>query len=82
MHFTGRNYTEINERCPFYSNNIASYHVNHNGGTFYNHKHNFVIVIPCGAVLPGDTIEIQATATRFGPYQLPKGYYPLFLDQC
>ena len=74
---THSNFTKSIENCPFFSNGIASYHVDHTGGTFYNHEHNFVVVIPPGAVLPGETIEIQATASRFGPYQLPKGYCPI-----
>ena len=56
---------------------ISSYYVDHNGGTFYNIAHNFAIIIPPGAVLQRDCVQIQATASRFGPYQLPDGYYPI-----
>ena len=34
-------------------------------------------MIPPGAVSQGDRVEIQATASRFGPYKLPDGYYPI-----
>jgi len=37
---------KVTEVCPFQCASIVSYHVDHNGGTFYNKDHNFVIVIP------------------------------------
>jgi len=68
---------EVIEECPLASDNISTYYVDNNGGTFYNKAHNFTIVIPPGAVLQGDCVQIQATASRFGPYQLQDGYYPI-----
>jgi len=40
------------------SENIHSYYVDHNGGTFYNTAHNFVIIVPPGAVLQGECVQI------------------------
>ena len=65
------------EECPISSKRIISYYVNHNGGTFYNQYHDFALVIPPGAILQGDCVEIQATASHFGPYKLPDGHYPI-----
>ena len=65
------------EECPFSYDDMSSYYVDHNGDTIYNEAHNFTIIIPPGAVFQGDCVQIQATASRFGPYQLPDGYYPV-----
>lgn len=66
------------ESCPIInSNDIVSYFVDYDGCTLYNDSHNFVIVVPPGAVLQGECVEIQATASLFGPYQLPHGYIPI-----
>ena len=64
------------EKCPF-DQSIVSYYVDHDGGTFYNQDHDFAIVIPPGAVLQGECVEIKATASYFGPYQFPSGYHPV-----
>ena len=70
-------YTKANkERCPF-DQSIASYYVDHDGGTFYNQDHDFAIVVPPDAVLQGECVEIKATASYFGPYQFPNGYHPV-----
>ena len=71
------NFIKANEECPISSKGIISYYVDHSGGTFYNQDHNFALVIPPGAILRGDCVEIQATASNFGPYKLPDGYYPI-----
>jgi len=71
------NVIRVTEICPMTGEDISSYYVDHNGGTFYNTAHNFAIIIPPGAVLQGESVEIQATTSRFGPYQLPDGYYPI-----
>ena len=60
------------ENCPIFDQNIVSYYVGYDGGTFYNQDHDFAIVIPRGAVLQGECVEIKATASHFGPYQLPE----------
>ena len=65
------------ETCPITGEDISSYYVDHNGGTFYNTAHNFVIIVPPGAVSHGECVQIQATGSRFGPYELPDGYYPI-----
>ena len=70
-------FIKANEECPISDENIISYYVDHNGGTFYNQDHDFALVIPPGAVSQGDCVEIQATASRFGPYKLPDDYYPV-----
>ena len=59
---------EVKEDCPIIDKTIISYYVDHDGGTFYNQDHDFAIVIPPGAVAQGDCVEIQATASHFGPY--------------
>ena len=64
------------ESCPIFES-IISYYVGHDGGTFYNQDHDFAIVIPPGAVLQSDCVEIRATASFFGPYQFPNGYNPV-----
>ena len=71
------NVVRVTESCPITGEDISSYYVDHIGGTFYNTAHNFAIIIPPGAVLQGECVQIQATASRFGPYQLPDGYYPI-----
>ena len=63
--------------CPTTGKSIISYYVDHNGGTFYHQEHDFAVVIPPGAVLQGDKIQVQATASHFGPYKLSKEYYPI-----
>ena len=65
------------EYCPILCQNIASYYVDHVGGTFYNQDHDFAIVVPPGAVLQGDCVEIRATAGHFGCYKLPKRCHPV-----
>ena len=65
------------EICPISKENVVSYYVDHLGGAFYNHYHNFAIVIPPGAVSQKECVEIQATASYFGPYIVPEGFYPI-----
>ena len=65
------------KNCPVFDQNIISYYVNHDGGTFYNQDHDFAIVIPPGAVSQGECVEIKATASHFGPYQFPEEYHPV-----
>ena len=65
------------EACPICSDDILSYYVDHLGGVFYNKDHNFALVVPPGAVLQGDCVEIQTTANHFGPYVIPDGFYPI-----
>ena len=69
-------FIKATESCPL-SEDIISYHVDHNGGMFYNQYHNFSLVIPPDAVLQGECVEIQTTASYFGPYKIPKGFYPI-----
>ena len=64
-------------KCSSSSENVVSYYVDQNGGTFYNQDHNFAIVIPPDAVSQGDYVQIQATASRFSEYRLPNGCYPI-----
>ena len=71
------NAIQVTETCPIVDEKISTYYVNHNGGRFYN-CHDFVLIVPPGAVLQGDIVEIKATASRFGSsYQLPDGYRPM-----
>ena len=65
------------EKCATTGKSIVSYSIDHNGGTIYNQEHDLAIVIPSGAVLQGDSVQIQATASHFGPYKLPNGYDPI-----
>ena len=65
------------EICPIFDQNIASYYVDHDGGTFYNEDHDFAIVVPPGAVSQGESVEIKATASFFGPYQFPDECHPV-----
>ena len=70
-------FIKVEESCPVSSKDIISYYVNHLGGAFYNQYHNFAIVIPPGAVIQGECVEIQVTANYFGPYIIPDGFYPI-----
>ena len=63
--------------CPISYEDIISYYVDHTGGVFYNQYHNFALVIPPGAVSQGECVEIQATASHCGPYEIPDGFYPI-----
>ena len=77
LHVSYGNFIETDEKCPISCEDIVYYYVNHTGGTFHCKAHDFAIVIPPGAVSQGDCVQIQATASRFGPYQIPDGYYPI-----
>ena len=66
---------KVTETCPIASEDIISYYVDHLGGVFFNQFHNFVILIPPDAVSPGHCVEIQATASYYGP--IPDGFYPI-----
>ena len=59
------------ESCRICDQNIVSYYVGHDGGTFYNQDHDFAIAVPPGAVSQGECVEIKATASFLGPYQFP-----------
>ena len=65
------------ELCPISGEDIISYHVDHIGGVFYNQYHNFTLIIPPGAVSQGECVEIQATASHCGPYEIPDGFYQI-----
>ena len=71
------NFIKVTETCPVSSDDIVSYYVDHLGGVFYNQYHNFVIVVPPGAVSQGDCVEIQGTANHIWPYLIPDGLYPI-----
>ena len=71
------NFIKVSETCPLSNEDVISYYVDYLGGVFYNKYHNFALVIPPGAVLQGDCVEIQATANYFGPYTIPTGFYPI-----
>ena len=77
--YTPPNFKKVTEECPIQGEDIISYYVNHNGGTFYNQNHDFAIVVPPSAVLQGDIVEIQATASYkcTKRYQFPDGYFPV-----
>ena len=75
--FMPDNFIKVTEKCPFDSDNITSYFVDHGGGVFYKKEHNFSFFIPPGAISQGDCVQIQVTASRFGPYELPDGYFPI-----
>lgn len=66
----------VNEACPISKEDAISYNVDHKGGLFYHH-HNFAIFVPPGAVSQGDYVEIQATASHFGPYEIPDKFHPI-----
>ena len=70
-------FIKVVEACPLRNDDIISYYVDHRGGVFYNEYHNFALVIPPGAVLQGDCVEIQGTSEYFGPYIIPDGFYPI-----
>ena len=72
-----KNFIKVTESCPLAVDDIMSYYVDCDGGTFYCHHHNFGVVVPPGAVSQGDYVEIQVTASYFGPYELPNGFYPI-----
>lgn len=74
---TCSNPIKATKTCPLAGAIASYYYVDHNGGTFYNEAHNFAIVIPPGAVVEGMCIEMQAAASRFGPYNLPKDCYQI-----
>lgn len=65
------------ELCPFSGEDVSSYYVDYIGGVFYNQYHDFTLVIPPDAVSRGDCVEIQASGSRFGPYKIPHGFYPI-----
>ena len=70
-------FIKVNEPCPIPDNGIISYHVDHTGGTFYNQYNNFALIVPPGAVSKGECVEIQTTASHYGPYKIPNGFYPI-----
>jgi len=81
QHFPSNDYAhkkliKVTERCPISKEDVISYYVDHKGGSFYHH-YNFSIFVPPGAVSQGECVEIQATASHFGPYYVPDGFYPI-----
>ena len=74
---TQTKFIKATEICPISKEDVISYYADHIGGIFYNQYHNFAIVIPPGAVSQGECVEIQATASYFGPYKIPDGFYPI-----
>ena len=56
---------------------MISYQADCHGRVFHNHDHDFAIVVPPGAISQGECVEIQATTSWFGPYIIPKGFYPI-----
>jgi len=78
-------FIKATENCPFLNGSSASsecqsidsYYVDHKGGTFYNYSHNFGVIVPPDAVSEGHCVEIQATASRYGPFKLPAGCSPV-----
>ena len=74
---TQTKFIKATETCPVSNEDVISYYADHNGGTFYNQYHNFFIIIPPGAISQGKCVEIQATASHFGPYKIPDGFYPI-----
>lgn len=74
---TPTDFIEVVETCPLSSKHVISYYVNSLGGVFYNQNHNFVIVIPPGAVSQEEYVEIQVAAHHFSPYLIPDGFYPI-----
>ena len=69
--------SDLEGKCSVSSENVVSYYVDRNGGTFYNQDHDFAIVIPPDAVSQGDSVQIRATASRFSEYKLPNGCQPI-----
>ena len=74
---TQTKFIKATETCPISNGDVISYYADHIGGTFYNQYHNFAIIIPPGAISQGECVEIQATASHFGPYKIPNGFYPI-----
>lgn len=70
-------FIKVTEPCPISWEDVISYYVDHVGGAFYNQYHDFAIVIPPGAVSQGECVEIQATASHFGPYKIPNRLHPI-----
>ena len=70
-------YIVAKEKCPVSCQSIISYYVDYSGGVFYNQEHDFAIVIPPNAVSQGESVQIQATASRFSQCKLPDGYHPI-----
>ena len=68
---------KVTEECPLSKNDIMSYYVDCNGGTFYNEDCSFCIIVPPNAVSCGDCVEIQATASMVGPYKISDGHTPI-----
>ena len=70
-------FIKATETCPISNEDVISYYASHVGGVFHNQYHNFAIIIPPGAISQGECVEIQATASCFGPYIIPDGFYPI-----
>ena len=70
-------FIKATEESPIVHQNIVSYYVDHEGGTFYNQDHDFAIVVPPGAVSQGECVEIKATASFLGPYHFPDDSNPV-----
>ena len=70
-------FIKATEESPIVHQNIVSYYVDHDGGTFYNQDHDFAIVVPPGAVSQGECVEIKATASFLGPYCFPDDSNPV-----
>ena len=65
------------ESCPLGDSQIISMMFDHDGGEISIKEHAVKVTIPPGAIDKGCNIQIQASASLFGPYITPEGYYPI-----
>ena len=65
------------EKCPLRDCQIISEMFDNDGGELLIKEHAVKVTIPIGAIDKGYEIQIEAAASLFGPFIIPKGYYPI-----
>ena len=71
------NVTKNQELCPLSNRDIISMHFTSTGGVMFIEEYGVKVNVPNGAIEDYCVIEIQATASLFGPYNIPNDCHPI-----
>ena len=65
------------EECPLRDCQLISRLFDYDGGELIIKEHSAKVTIPIGAIEKGCEVQIEATASLFGPFIIPEGYHPI-----
>ena len=65
------------ELCPLTDSDITSMYFTSTGGVMVIEEYGVTVNVPSGAIEDHHTVEIQAAASLFGPFDIPSDYYPV-----